>query len=819
MDEKNPDTIEELHTSPTLRPYSQPEIPVVEKNKPSFPNKKGIFLILLFVACLGATGFIVLQKTIFHHSSSPITNIIGPCPDFVGRVDYLSKLHKAFLTPSNSNSLKIRGLWGKGGFGKSEIAIQFAHLNHSRFSIIWSFCCDSPEQLNQGYRDLAKRLQILVSSDSAEKTRQKVHYYLENRQLGLPWLLIYDNMESDFTDYPKKGGAIIVTSQKKVLASELLIEVSPFSEQEGLELLQKITQEKHKEVMQQLVKDFEGIPLLINYAAHYVKATPGCTVKEYHNLFSTHVLEKEGPIWAEMDENRRYKKSLAASWQRSIESLGQESLHAAQWLAICSYLHPEQIPTEWLSEWVSQHNIDCQPEKILKSLQNYGLIRYEEKTHTFSIHRFFQLIVREHRKKFLNEDLGDALILLAKYANEYDFTNMSTWGKGKIWYLHASVLRKWVETTPLARSYDSFQVKIYENIGSWCINTEDYQEALDASYNALTLINNITHYNYTDVCLIYNHISKSLFKLGRYDEGLDFCKKSKELLESYSAEKSLDFARVLSTEAGILYEQGWYEIAVESRKKILDIQLKHYGEIHVEVGRNLHGLGLCLAELGKYDEIIIIRKQIGKIFQKTCGEQHPLFGFNLNAQGWIFYKKKEYNKALKHFSQALSIFKKSEGPQHGDTCFPLIGIGFSHLRLNKYKKAHQTFKTALGIGLQHYGKNNRMVIEAYEGIGWTYLKSGQSIKGLKYLLKQLVIGQEVFKDSPTMSKMLKDYLEALEEALQQEGITEALLQAVEKGYQVCENMFGKDYSVSQSFRAFIERSICNDGSHLSVQRS
>ena len=752
MNQKNEESIKTLHIPPKLEKYHSPYSPI--RNPTTvFILRNKIYLVLALLVTI--TLLFLSQRTL--SLPPPINNLKTSSPVFVGRADYLLRLHNELLDSPNDAADKIRCLWGKGGFGKSELAIQFAHVNQNQFSLIWSFCCDSPEQMNQGYRDLAERLLIFVSSDPIEKVRQKVHHYLENIPSELPWLLIFDNVESDFIDYPKKGGVIVITSQKKVLPDSYLIEIQPFSKKEGLELLKKITQEKAGEVMHQLVDDLEGIPLLINYAAYYIKTTPGCTIHEYRNLFSSHFFEKEGPLWSEMDVNKRYQKSLALAWSYSIQYLEKECPHAGKLLSVCSYLHPEQIPIAWLQEW--SHDLNLDADHMFKLLQDYGLVRYEEKNKTFSIHRFLQYIIREARVKTFIEDLNYALTFLAGHANDYDLLNMPTWKEGKIWYLHACALRKWIEADPSEQVHPPLlKASFYNGLATWYSHIGLYKEALILDYNVLKLKELTSDKSAEDLCNTYNRIANDQYNLGKYSEAWEYCKKSQEILSQCSKELSLYYAQSFYIQSRILFEQGRCQEALECQNKCLKIYRKNYHENHVWIGRVLHGKALCLQELGNNEEALKIRSDIDKIYKNTCGEQHPFYAFNLNGMGWMFYEKKMYGKALHNFSKALSIMKISKGAEHPDICFPLIGMGECYSKMNRYKDAKKAFKSALEIGLPCYGKNSRVITWANRGLGQTYLENGRVEKGLEYLVSSLESGSQLYKNNPSMMRILKNFL-------------------------------------------------------------
>ncbi len=82
--------------------------------------------------------------------------------------------------------------------------------------------------------------------------------------------MIFDNIEKELIDYPQRGGVILFTSQKKILNPGYLLEIPSLSQDESIQLLEKITGEKRGKKMEQLVEDLQRIPLLINYAAHYI---------------------------------------------------------------------------------------------------------------------------------------------------------------------------------------------------------------------------------------------------------------------------------------------------------------------------------------------------------------------------------------------------------------------------------------------------------------------------------------------------------------------------------------------------------------------
>ncbi len=686
----------------------------------------------------------------------------GSSPDFIGRKKVLEELCKQLTNPSAEEfqqSAKIKVLWGKGGFGKSETAIQFGNLYQSHFSFIWTLLCDSQEHLEQGYRDLAEKLGILNPKESPQKTKEKVHLFLENHTFKLPYLLIYDNVEDDTIDYPQRGGAILITSQKKVLNPEYLIEVPVFSHEESIALLEKITQECRSEAMVQLAKDLDGIPLLVNSAAHYIKATPGCSVADYHTLFTTCCQEKYGPLWQHTDVNKRYCKSLAASWLFPLKSLERDNPLALQWLYLCGYLYRESIPEDWITDWLvgrTDLSLEIVKKEILKSLQAYGLIRYEGDSKTFSLHPFFQQILRENRKNEIDTDLAQAVDLLIKHGKDYHFLQMSTWRQGWLYYLHASEIRR--HLNHLSNQIESVKkATIIETIGFWGLYNHRFLDSLDALKEALVLrqSNDMS----LEIGAIYQSMSWDLFKLGRYSEGLEYCKKAAVIQELHFDKAPLHITHTLNTQGLILYEMGEYEACLQCHEKALAIRKQQGGDKFF--GCSLHNIAICLGKMGRHQEALDLFEQVHVLDQKFLGKDHPLSLYTFVCKGDTFADQRDFKKAL----NLLQKIERKYPKEHADLAPLWNGMGRCYLELREYKKAKTFFKKALHLAEHYFGKNNPSVVTAYQGIGWSYIKTNNFKKGLKFLSDAREIGDLLYADAPRKKCQISD---SFNSALEQE---------------------------------------------------
>jgi hypothetical protein len=66
---------------------------------------------------------------------------------FTGRDDILSKIYAAF------QSSRVVSLIGAGGFGKTQIAIEYAYIHAAEYKLMWYFNAESETQLQDDYRE------------------------------------------------------------------------------------------------------------------------------------------------------------------------------------------------------------------------------------------------------------------------------------------------------------------------------------------------------------------------------------------------------------------------------------------------------------------------------------------------------------------------------------------------------------------------------------------------------------------------------------------------------------------------------------------
>jgi hypothetical protein len=100
----------------------------------------------------------------YHHIPSELS------PKFWGRDDALKAIHEALRQDEKSQSLKTFALYGMGGVGKTQIALQYANRNREHYEAIMWVVADSVISMGQSFMEIAKLLGLAQSDQEMQDT-------------------------------------------------------------------------------------------------------------------------------------------------------------------------------------------------------------------------------------------------------------------------------------------------------------------------------------------------------------------------------------------------------------------------------------------------------------------------------------------------------------------------------------------------------------------------------------------------------------------------------------------------------------------------
>ncbi|KAK1480546.1 hypothetical protein CCUS01_16204 [Colletotrichum cuscutae] len=299
-------------------------------------------------------------------------------PDFVNRSDIWAWMEVQYAGPG------IRfALVGFGGFGKSQMAIQFAHqayVNAPETSIFW-VRGSTKATFEESYRSIADVLALPRRHDSGVNVLALVRDWLQRNDVS-PWLMIVDNVDNIETLFSKMdrhdvasmpiasylpktdNGKILFTSRSWDVAERLtgngkmILRVPTMDEAQALLLFEeKLGQDIDKTVAVRLVHRLDHIPLAVNQAAACIhRRSPRVTVRSYLDELERSEKRKGTLLRSDRGDIRRYdglSNSVIVTWQVTFEQLRREQPRAADLLSLMSYFQAQNIPEYMLHDYNS----------------------------------------------------------------------------------------------------------------------------------------------------------------------------------------------------------------------------------------------------------------------------------------------------------------------------------------------------------------------------------------------------------------------------------------------------------------------------------
>ncbi|KAK2035728.1 TPR domain-containing protein [Colletotrichum somersetense] len=321
----------------------------------------------------GGTANVHFHHTADHTRSAPVRALPFPRnEDVVVRPGIFSQLAE-MLPVSEARSA---ALWGLGGSGKTQVALEFAYRRageRDACSIFWVHA-DTEATLIQDYTLIARKAGL--SALNGEELLMAVRYYIEAQSR---WLLVLDNADDlrlfgvDATSYgnsttqsalgslyrfvPKgTSGSILWTSRDKKIAGSLVgpsraIGIASMLPAEAQALFSttrgSALSDEELDDVSALLSELHHIPLPVSQAAAYMRRT-ATPVREYLSRLKDgkkrwNLLKKTA-----FDRHRRegISNSILETWNITIEHLKQEDEAAVRILNILAYVDNQAIPAE-----------------------------------------------------------------------------------------------------------------------------------------------------------------------------------------------------------------------------------------------------------------------------------------------------------------------------------------------------------------------------------------------------------------------------------------------------------------------------------------
>ncbi|KAL9957641.1 hypothetical protein ACROYT_G034562 [Oculina patagonica] len=351
---------------------------------------------------------------------------------FCGRENELEKI--ATQLKSTEHGCAESAICGLGGVGKTSLAVEFLWRQKEKEEYPGGIFWISGENNNLfqiSLSDMARHIGTFEKEFSTSLSRTLD--WLGRREM---WCLVVDNldeleMSADMrkllTGHWKQAarGHIIITTRREAteigeetgIEENFCIELKCLTEEEGMQFLRTRTGRAGDEDsdIRELVKELGGLPLALDQAAAYIRCVRQ-PIKEYVKKYKKQklILLKKKKARHLVENTSPERLAIHTTWLLNFDHISEISkeMDLAETptlvMKVSAFLGPDDIPYELINEGLNKDD-DTEAvsdlwdqAEIVSLLTKFSLFqRYG--THSFSVHRLVQEVIRSEMKKEQSE--------------------------------------------------------------------------------------------------------------------------------------------------------------------------------------------------------------------------------------------------------------------------------------------------------------------------------------------------------------------------------------------------------------------------------
>jgi tetratricopeptide (TPR) repeat protein len=327
-------------------------------------------------------------------------------PYFTGREAELERIHDSL----SSRDTAVYVLTGGGGYGKTQLAIEYAY-RFGGYRLVWWIPAEEKAEAYRALNDLAAHLGIDSAEADADSLSRALKLQLSTDPEVGRWLLIVDGADDlDWVERqilpPGGDGAVIITSRDqswRQSGREEGEEIELPTEADAVALLHKACPGKlDVQTASHIAHRLDRLPIALVQVGAYLRDSLMDTA-EFLELFDRN-LDK---IVAVAQPEGDYHRPLAALWSVQLDDLrsaqSEVKRMALQMIQLCSFLAPSAISMQML---VRARNLQAPTtlkealrdpttlDRVMQFIKRHSLAEFDYQTNSLRFHAVFQIAVQ-----------------------------------------------------------------------------------------------------------------------------------------------------------------------------------------------------------------------------------------------------------------------------------------------------------------------------------------------------------------------------------------------------------------------------------------
>ncbi len=552
----------------------------------------------------------------------PIWNVPARNADFTGRGETLELLRDK-LAGGGRAVVVAQALYGLGGVGKTQIALEYAHRFMADYDLVWWVPSERAEEISGALAELARKMGLKVGDNVAEAAEVALEEL--RRETSPHWLLVFDNADDpkQLEPYlPTGSGHVIITSRNQAWThSAEPLEVDVFTRDESVSHLLRHVPQLDLADAERVADALGHLPLAVEQASAWLEETgmPAHVYVDQLATQSTRILALNQPP--------DYQTPVVATWNLSFERLKQRSPAAVRLLQLLAFCSPGPISMNLLySDEMNESLLpfdDTLNEKlmlgrVIRDISRFALVKVDQGTNSLQIHRLVQAVIRSQMTEQEQIEARHEVhkILVGARPRQGETDDPANWSTYDI---------IWPHLTP-SQADECDDPRTRQLLIDWVRFQWKHGEFESAMVLARRLENQWTHLlgaDHQQTLHLQFHIANLLRSQGRYADARDL---DSYVLERQRAVLGADHPHALITANGLgadLRALGDFQRALASDQETYESFKDQFGEDYPRTLAAAHNLASSLRLSGdcfaarRLDEETLDRQR------QVLGRDHP----------------------------------------------------------------------------------------------------------------------------------------------------------------------------------------------------
>ena len=660
-------------------------------------------------------------------------------PYFTGREAVLKSVHDTLQAGQLTALAQAQSISGPGGIGKTQTAVEYAYRYRNEYrAVLWAKV-DTPETLHVDLLTIATLLN-LPEQDAQDQT---LVLAAVKRWLGeqRDWLLILDNADdlslvSELLP-PVHTGHVLVTTRAHAMGSMARrVELETMERVEGAQLVlhranllaagapATAASTTDRTLAEALVQELGGLPLALEQAGAYIAETH-CSLAHYLSLYLTRrarLLKRRGGLVGD------HPQAVATTWSLSFERVARANPLVSDLLRFCTFLYPEDIPEEFLTQNAAQlgpvlQAIGTEPlalDAAIAALLNYSLVKRTPEKGTLSMHRLVQAVLKDEMGSATQRLWAERAVLAV--SRSFPPSEVETWPACQRYLPHALVcadhIAQWNLVTTEAAS-------LLFGAGDYLEDRGHHEQAESLLQRALTMREHVLGPEHPDTLSTINHLALLYLRQSKYEQAESLLQRALTMREHVLGPEHPDTLSTVNHLALLYWQQGKYEQAAPLYQRSLLTSERVLGPEHPSTLSTVNNLALLYWRQDKYEQAESLLQRALTIRERMLGPEHPDTVSTVNNLALLYWQQGKYERAESFLQRALTMRERVLGPERPDTLDTVHHLAVLYRQQGKYEQAEWLYQRVLLTSEDALGPEHPSILSTLNHLALLYADQGK----------------------------------------------------------------------------------------------